>query len=48
MSSLTILSMAANARWPRAESGSRMRSSSMVGTICHESPNRSLSQPHCT
>ena len=46
MSSLTICSIAAIARWARAGSGSASSLGSAVGMICQDRPNRSLSQPH--
>src|SRR5512132_894383 len=48
MSILTIFSMASVARLALARSGSFIISVRTVGTICHESPNRSFSHPHCS
>src|SRR5229473_1754010 len=48
MSSLTILSMACMTRCDFAESLLLISSPNTVGTICHDTPNLSLSQPHCT
>src|SRR5437867_4033308 len=48
MSILTIFIIASDARLALARSGSAIISPRMVGTICHETPNRSFSQPHCS
>src|SRR5687767_5199854 len=48
MSSFTIFSIACITRCDLAESLSLNSSANTVGTICHERPNLSLSQPHCT
>src|SRR6266568_3081565 len=47
-SSFTILSMACMTRCDFAASLSLTSLPKTVGTICHESPYLSLSQPHCT
>src|SRR5437016_9244649 len=47
MSSFTILSMACMTRCDFAASLSLNNSPKTVGTICHATPNLSLSQPHC-
>ena len=46
MSSLTIFSIASVTRLDRAGSLSRIISFRTAGTICHLSPNLSMSQPH--
>ena len=46
MSSLRISSIARITRCERSGSGSMSSSPSTVGTICHDTPNRSSSQPH--
>src|SRR5437773_6059931 len=48
MSSFTILSIACMTRCDFAASLSLNSSPKTVGTICHESPYLSLSQPHST
>src|SRR6266571_2314418 len=48
MSSLTILSRACMTRCDFVASLLLISSTKTVGTICHERPNLSLSQPHCT
>src|SRR5262245_3193366 len=48
MSSLTILSMACMTRCDFAASLSLNNSLKTVGTICHDRPYLSWSQPHCT
>jgi hypothetical protein len=47
MSSFFICIMAAMARWDYSDLGSPIRSRMPLGTICHDTPNLSLSQPHC-
>src|SRR5207247_3958493 len=48
MSSFTIFSIAFMTRCDFLGSRSVNNSVMTVGTICHDSPNLSLSQPHCT
>src|SRR6266404_4021691 len=48
ISSLTILSMASMTRCDLAASLLPSNSPNTVGTICHDRPYLSLSQPHCT
>ena len=48
MSIFTIFSIASVARLALTRSGSLIISASTVGTICHASPKRSVSQPHCS
>jgi hypothetical protein len=47
MSSFFICIMAAMARWDFSDLGSPTRSRMPLGTICHDTPNLSFSQPHC-
>ena len=47
MSSFFIFSIACIVPSAFSGSGSLMYSTSWTGTICHETPNLSLSQPHC-
>ena len=47
MSSFFICSIACMARCDFSESGSLIISSKTSGTTCQETPNLSLSQPHC-
>jgi hypothetical protein len=48
MSIFTIFIIASDARLDLARSDEAIISPSTVGTICHDRPNRSLSQPHCS
>jgi hypothetical protein len=48
MSSFFIFSIAAITRRDLSAFSSRSISGKMEGTICHETPNRSFSQPHWT
>src|SRR5262249_35276870 len=48
MSSRFMLSIACMARCALPASGSVIRASSCLGTICQDSPNRSFTQPHCS
>jgi len=48
MSIFFIASMAFIAREAFSRSGSASREGSSAGTICHERPKRSSSQPHAT
>src|SRR5580765_1857718 len=47
ISSLTIFKSASMTRCDLAESLPLNKSLKIAGTICHETPNLSLSQPHC-
>ena len=48
MSSFFMSIIAAKARWAAALSGELIISPMAAGTICHETPNLSVSQPHAT
>ncbi|KAL7358903.1 hypothetical protein ACKS0A_09266 [Histoplasma ohiense] len=47
MSNLTLLSITSVTLFALALSESPINSNKHLGTICHETPNLSVSQPHC-